>query len=150
MLLGYKGAGCLVFYYDTNSHKVYVLLGKRISGVGKNQWSIPGGGWEPSDGFSTQGVDFRATARRELYEETFLRLKLSYYLTRIWYMHTPGFNYEVFAVRLANKNRIQKWTEFRELKWFRIDRLPDNLFWAVPRQIRGLLEIMNKKGYILS
>lgn len=150
MSFGYKGAGCLVFHYDTKTHKVSVLLGKRTSGAGAGQWSIPGGGWETKDGRTSSGeFNYRRTATRELGEEMRIFLPKNYVLNRIWSAHYLLFDFEVFAVRRANKNPVRKWTEFSSVKWFDIDRLPKNLYWMVPGQIRNLLEAMTQKGYAL-
>ena len=59
------------------------------------------------------------------------------------------FDFEVFAVRLASKAYIRKWSEFRKVGWFDIDKLPKNTYWLVPHQITCLLGTMKKRGYIL-
>ena len=76
-------------------------------------------------------------------------LPKNYVLNRIWSAHYLLFDFEVFAVRRANKNPVRKWTEFSSVKWFDIDRLPKNLYWMVPGQIKNLLEAMTQKGYAL-
>ena len=148
MKLGYKGAGCLVLYYDEKTHKVSVLLGKRTAGVGAGTWSIPGGGWETKDGPVNNELSLQNTARRELFEEVNLRVKPSYNLMKIWESKlTPFFSYSVFAVRVAKKSKIYRWTEFSKVGWFDIDKLPRNVFWMVPEQIKSLVRIMKDRGY---
>ena len=143
MKLGYKGAGCLVLHYSEKTHKVYILLGKRTSGIGAGTWSIPGGGWETKDGKSLQN-----TARRELYEEVSIRVSPNYKLMKIWESKfTPFFDYSVFAVRLANKIKIRRWSEFSKVGWFEISKLPNNVFWMVPEQVKSLVRIMKERGY---
>lgn len=144
-MLGYKGAGCLVFYYDKRSHRVYVLLGRRTSGIGAGQWSIPGGGWETKDGKG----NLKRTAVRELREELKLRVRPDYKLVKVWSSRIPLFEYDVYAVRLAEKRPIFEWTEFSAVRWFDTARLPENLFGLVPDQIHSLLTLMKKRGYVL-
>ena len=150
MFLGYKGAGCLVFYYDPKTHKVSILLGKRTTGAGAGEWSIPGGGWELNDGRTSTGeINYRKTAMRELREEVGIILPKNYNMIRIWGAHYMIFDFEVFAVRLASKAYIRKWSEFRKVGWFDIDKLPKNTYWLVSHQIICLLGMMKKRGYIL-
>lgn len=148
MKLGYKGAGCLVLYYNGKTHKVSILLGKRTSGIGAGTWSIPGGGWETKDGPANSEESLKNTARRELFEEVCLRVKPTYQLMKIWgTKFTPFFDYSVYAVRLAHKQKIVKWSEFSKVGWFDIDKLPRNTFWMVPDQVRSLVRIMKERGY---
>ena len=148
MRLGYKGAGCLVLHYDEKTHKVYILLGKRVAGVGAGTWSIPGGGWETKDGKPSEDRSLQNTARRELFEEVSLRVKPSYNLIKVWESKlTPFFEYSVYAVRLARKVKIKKWTEFSKVGWFEINKLPKNVFWMVPEQVKSLIKVMKERGY---
>ena len=150
MRLGYKGAGCLVLHYDEKTHKVFILLGKRTSGVGAGTWSIPGGGWETKDGPINSKESLKNTARRELFEETNIRLNPAYYLMEIWEARfVPFFEYSVYAVRLAKKIKIKRWSEFQKVEWFDVNNLPKNTFWMVSDQVRNLIKIMKEKGYKL-
>lgn len=147
MNLGYKGAGCLVFHLSP-SNKLSVLLGKRISGVGAGQWSIPGGGWEEKDGFTRKGkINFRKTAARELREEVFLQLPKSYNLPKISSVHLPFFSYDVFGVKAKKKFKVSHWSEFRAVRWFEVDKLPSDVFWLVPRQIEDLKVWLKKNWF---
>ena len=148
MRFGYKGAGCLVLHYDEKTHKVSILLGKRTSGIGAGTWSIPGGGWETKDGPINSKESLKNTARRELFEEVRLRVKPTYNLMKIWEAKfTPFFDYSVYAVRLAHKQRIARWSEFSKVGWFDINKLPKNTFWMVPDQVRNLVRVMKERGY---
>lgn len=148
MSFGYKGAGCLVFHYNESTHKVSVLLGKRRTGAGAGQWSIPGGGWETKDGYTKSGkINYRKTASRELGEELLIHLPKDYKLNKIWSAHYLFFDFEVFAVRRRTTAPLRKWTEFSRVEWFDIEKLPKNLYWMVPGQIDNLLKAMTEKGY---
>ena len=149
--LGYKGAGCLVFHYDTKTHRVSVLLGKRQSGLGAGEWSIAGGGWEKRDGLTPKGkINFKKTATRELYEELFLRTPKDYTLNKIWSVHYPFFDFEVYAIRLSKKKFLTRWAEFRKVAWFDINNLPKNTYSLVYKEIDGLINLLKKKGYKLA
>ena len=144
MSLGYRGAGCLVFHLDS-AGKLSVLLGKRISGIGAGQWSIPGGGWEQKDGYTSKGkTNFRRTASRELREEMFLQLPKGYNLPRISKIRLPFFSYDVFGVKMKRKKKLTRWSEFRAVRWFSADKLPKDVFWMIPDQIKALQVWLNK------
>lgn len=148
MKAGYKGAGCLVIYYDEATHKVYVLLGKRVSGVGAGTWSIPGGGWETKDGPINSRTSFRNTARRELFEEVGINVRPDYNMLKVWEArYTPFFEYYVYVVRLVKRVKITRWSEFSKVGWFDVTKLPKKIFWMVPDQIKHLLNTMKEKGY---
>jgi 8-oxo-dGTP pyrophosphatase MutT (NUDIX family) len=114
----------MVFWTKDVQGKFSVLLGKRSFNPGKGKWSIPGGGWEPQDGFEKTGRrNYRQTAMREAQEELHF---------------VPCFHFEVYAYILSEQAIPTYVDEFSELCWVSVKALPTPMVCFLRNQIATL------------
>ncbi len=147
---GFKGAG-LLFWKQGDEGEILVLLGKRLNGVDKGRWSVPGGGWDKLDGFSSEGYrNYHRTAVREAKEETGYAIPESDEVSRIWAIHAPFFHFEVFDYRVREMNAVMTLTplEFSEGGWYPLTSLPEPLEWFVPFQLQNLKRKIERRGLL--
>lgn len=103
----------------------HVLLGKRTGSHGNMTWSFPGGHLE-------FGESFFECAKREVFEETGLKiknLKKGPYTNDIFHEENLHYitifiisEYDSGELMLREKDKCLGW------KWFKINELPENLF----------------------
>ena len=127
---------CNVILIRNNMEKQQILLSKRITGFGKDTYSLPGGKQQ-------EGETLEKCAIRELGEETRLTLKksrpVSWHVTR--YPGKPQVSsIGVLALEYdgtpytAEQNQNEKW------EWFDVDNLPSPLFGPTKIAIDHYLE----------
>ena len=134
----YHGAG-MVFWTKDVQGKFSVLLGKRSFNPGKGKWSIPGGGWEPQDGFEKTGRrNYRQTAMREAQEELHFEIPRMESLVHLWSLHVPCFHFEVYAYILSEQAIPTYVDEFSELCWVSVKALPTPMVCFLRNQIATL------------
>jgi len=108
----YHGAGILLWKIDAYGD-LYVLLGERSHHPQKQKWSIPAGGWEEKDSYDkNRKHDYRATAKRETWEEIKLWVDNPNTLTYLWSRHLPFFHFVVYAYHLFEKWEVVRYQEF--------------------------------------
>lgn len=114
-----------VLFYFLKKKKVYTLLGKRVTPEGESFWWLPGGSAEGDEN------TFEAL-KRELEEELILPESIQKALSgqhKYPSIEFKGKNYnQVYLIEVppqAEVPEIQE--EFVELKWFTLDKLPENM-----------------------
>ncbi|MEW6778265.1 MAG: NUDIX hydrolase [Bdellovibrionota bacterium] len=117
----------MVILVRGDSFKTGIVLVRRGRPPFRGRWALPGG-------FVEEGEKSRAAARRELFEETGLRLPLSAF-TYLACFSDPGRDprgrvvTEVFIVQLARRKlRLQAGDDAREARVFDLARLPPLAF----------------------
>lgn len=114
----YYGAGMILYHRDKDG--ISVLLEKRSDNA---TWAIPGGGFSESDRYTKSGRNLKATAIRELYEETEIRIGEE----DAWLVKTysfPFFTYAVYAAEANEKYTAKINHESLEAVWHSIDGIP--------------------------
>lgn len=144
----YQGAGLLLLKFENG--KINLLLGKRAISPHKGVWSVPGGKLSRNDKGSLWETACRETAEECFDNSTLIkeRLKNASALcsSSIW---IPGvFKYKTYVVDVSSKNLIvnHNW-EFKDLKWFDINNLPERLhlgvkytLWICRRKIYQIID----------
>ena len=138
-MIGYKGAGLALVTSDTKGQR-WILLGCRKFAPDAGRWTFPGGGHEADDGGS-----LFTTASREFLEETslFSKQKLSSEAKHVseFRIQVPFFHWQTHVVEVPLTQNLRKYTdgsssEFDELRFFRLTRLPQNLHPLVTAPLR--------------
>ena len=113
----YYGAGIILYHREGNV--ISVLLEKRSD---NGSWAIPGGGYSTRDG------DLKATAVRELREETGIAIT-SDNVQLVKEYSLPFFRYAVFASECQEKHKAMLNWESADASWFDIRELPAASNW---------------------
>ena len=114
------GVGVIIVKKDINVSKV--LLGKRINSHGAGQWSVPGGHLEI-------GETFKECCAREVYEETGIKVRNSFFMSVTNdIMEDEGLHYVTIFFRgiMEEPNDIARLTEpdkFEEWRWISFDEM---------------------------
>ena len=140
----YHGAGVLFWTMDTYG-QLFVLLGERSHHPQKGKWSIPAGGWDDEDSYDeNRKHNYRATAKRETWEEINLWVDNSNELTYLWSRHLPFFHFVVYGCQLSEKKEFVHYQEFSQVKWFSAYSLPVNSVGFVRSQVATLVRQYHK------
>lgn len=113
---------CVIFYSNENEHKV--LLVKRKAEPFKEKWALPGG-------FLEEEETLEAGARRELQEETGLKIDK---LKQLKAFGTPGRDPRgrtisiVFYGRVTSEEKVEGSDDAAEADWFNLKELPELAF----------------------
>lgn len=101
------------------------LLGKRIGEHGKNTWSVPGGHLE-------YGEDFEECAKREVLEETGVKIKnIRFYTTVNNVFHSEkkhSITVFMFSDWASGAPKTIEHDKFVDVGWFSFKKLPEPLF----------------------
>jgi len=133
----YHGAGVLLWYKEGS--EIFVLLGKRLFSPMKNNYSVPGGGYEIKDGIINNKRNYKNTAIRETFEEIGLQIKIN--KEAFWKIKTFFFNWELFEAQCDEKIILKNFNEFSNLEWFNIKKLPQK----APLLLKFQIKKLNKK-----
>jgi len=101
-----------------------ILLIKRLNDPFKDYWALPGG-------FVDENEDLETAAKRELLEETSIRV---FKVNQIGAYGTPGRDPRNHIVSIAYFSEIDRFAEAvaaddaKEVKWFNINALPPTAF----------------------
>ncbi len=115
-----KGA-CLAFIQTYNG-KPYLLMGLRTFGMGRGEWTLPGGGYEHSDKF------LAITAIREFGEEIDIPF-LYRWKTFLAEGKLMADNVDLSTFRKAS-------SEFLQVRFFALDDLPGNTYHETLKALR--------------
>lgn len=113
---------CVIFYSNENEHKV--LLVKRKADPFKGKWALPGGFLEEDEPLETG-------AKRELQEETGLKIEK---LKQLKAFGTPGRDPRgrtisiVFYGRVTSEEKVEGSDDAAEAGWFNLKDLPSLAF----------------------
>jgi ADP-ribose pyrophosphatase YjhB (NUDIX family) len=122
---------CVAFFILNDGR---VLLGRRAVEPGRGRWDILGG-------FVNGNESAEAAVLREALEETNLRVEIIAYLGSIPDVYgarqTPTLNL-VYVVR-PQAGDLMALSDVAELKWFQVDRIPDELAFAHQREAVAML-----------
>jgi 8-oxo-dGTP diphosphatase len=119
-----------------------VLLGKNVKNahvlVG---WILPGGKLEKSETLEECAV-------REIFEETGVRIKIdSHIATFVGSASINGVVEETYVIvgflAYAESEKLEKSPELKDLKWFPLEALPDDLY---PDSKRQIILALKKRG----
>lgn len=117
-----------------------VLLGKRSTSPSKNKWDIPGG-------FLELGEHPETGLKREVLEETGLEIEIVDMIG--FFMDTYGKNGDstlnICYVAKSKGEKIKAADDVKELRWFKIAKLPQNLAFKNTREMLGCLKKWLKK-----
>lgn len=135
----------MLFWNRDEEGHVWIILGKRAMhhGPGYQQWSLPGGGQEHSDG------SFKETAIREAREEIDVKVYDPANVGFLCSVRLPSlFRFEVPEHELKEKTPI-KWFcgEFPDVRWFRADQLPWNAMFLTRIEVHSLRKKWKRVGY---
>jgi len=135
-----KGA-CLAFIQTYNG-KPYLLMGLRTFGMGRGEWTLPGGGYEHSDKF------LAITAIREFGEETGMKLtdktpglktdKRAYVVDIPFLYRWKTFLAEgkLMADNVDLSTFRKASSEFLQVRFFALDDLPGNTYHETLKALR--------------
>lgn len=142
----YKGAGVMLFRYNSKSGQFEVLLGKRSVPHGYGKWAIPGGRLEEFD------ANFEDCATREFREETGIDLKNL--LTRkmaVRCIDVPLYHWKTIMVLTWGYFPEFKPSEFSELSWFPISTVSkQNLWIKLNRELKAFNKLVKKHELIIA
>lgn len=118
-----------------------VLLGKRKINPSKGKWDVIGGFLEP-------GEHPEAGLRREVFEETGLKIEV---LDMIgFFMDIYDSTYPTLNICYTGKaisGRLKPGSDIEELRWFEIEKLPKNIaFKNGEKMLKSLKERWSKKN----
>ncbi|MDT0690078.1 NUDIX hydrolase [Salegentibacter sp. F188] len=109
---------------SNTNNKFKALLIKRKNDPFKNQWALPGG-------FIEEGEDLEEAAKRELLEETGLKIES---MEQIRAFGKPGRDPRgrmisiAFLSRIFSEETLKPGDDAKEAAWFDIDNLPELAF----------------------
>lgn len=133
---------CVTFGLDEDSLKILLIQRKHDPFAG--QWALPGG-------FVDMDEDLETAARRELEEETHLRLS---YLEQLYTFGAPGrdprgrtISVAYFALVKLIDHQLQADSDAREVRWFPAKRLPKLAFDHKQIVATALQRLHNKVRY---
>lgn len=112
-----------------------LLLKKATRGISRGKWNCPGGCMEP-------GESPEDAARREVYEETGLRINELFYHGQL-HLHYTGQDVLMHLFSTRNFDGTPRSSEEGEVRWFGTDRIPykemwsDDIFW-IDLMLKGM------------
>ena len=142
----YRGAGVMLFRYNTRFRRFEVLLGKRSVPRGYGKWAIPGGGIENCD------ADFSACAFREFREETGVDIKnLMTQELAIKRIDVPFFHWRTYMILTWGYCPDFKPSEFSELRWFPVSTASKQDLWiSISRELKAFNRLVKRHNLVIA
>lgn len=122
---------CVVFgvHLSNPKHPLKVLLISRADEPFKGEWALPGGHVLVKDNPKNQGESLEAAARRELHEETGIKIS---YLEQLYTFGEPGrdprgrvVSVAYYALVKAGDYEVHAGSDAADAKWMDVDSLLD-------------------------
>lgn len=142
----YRGAGVMLFRYNTRFRRFEVLLGKRSVPKGYGKWAIPGGGMENCD------TDFSDCAFREFREETGVDIRnLQTQKLAMKRIDVPFFHWRTYMVLTWGYIPDFKPSEFSEFRWFPVSTVSKQDLWiSISHELRAFNNLVKKHGLVIA
>lgn len=143
----YKGAGVMLFRYNTKYMRFEVLLGKRAVPKGYGQWAIIGGKMEYSD------TAYSECALREFKEEAGVDLKtLQIQNLAVKNIDIPYFHWRTYLILTWGYfPEFKKNWENSELRWFPVSIVSkQNLWIKLDQELRAFSRLVKKHELIIA
>lgn len=142
----YRGAGVMLFRYNTRFRRFEVLLGKRSIPRGYGKWAIPGGGMENYD------ADYADCAFREFREETGIDIKnLMTQKLAVKRIDVPFYHWRTYMVLTWGYIPDFKPCEFSELRWFPILTVSkQDLWFSINHELKAFNNLVKKHELVIA
>ena len=139
----YRGAGVMLFRYNTQSKCFEVLLGRRAVSRGYGQWAILGGRKEKSD------KDYFECALREFREESGVDLgRLQIQKLAVRRIDIPCYHWRTYLILTwGSFPEFNKNWENSELVWFPVSTVKKQDLWInLDHELKAFRRLAGKQG----